>query len=193
MCYWPSSMRWRWLIKVIPYRNAEMPAGVINYQWLNISSSFSYLFTLTHLSESVAMTCPSLTLELTGCCTYVAFQFLLIVFAFIGCLNTGASWRHVVTGWASARWGAMAEWHGEKNLQVSRARSWGFMARFTPSAMLQAGGGFVNPLLNAKWRQDFPPVFFSPRKLAWRKSGEPLLLTSVLHQEVTRLPGAQGN
>lgn len=47
-----------------------------------------------------------------------------------------------------ALWGSMAEWHGEKNLQVSRARSWGFMARFTPSAILQAGGGFVNPLLN---------------------------------------------
>lgn len=40
----------------------------------------------------------------------------------------------------------MAEWHSEKNLQVSRAGSWGFMARFTPSAILQAGGGFINPL-----------------------------------------------
>lgn len=47
-----------------------------------------------------------------------------------------------------ARWGSMAEWHKEKNLQVSGARSWGFTARFTPSAILQAGGGFVNPLLN---------------------------------------------
>lgn len=47
-----------------------------------------------------------------------------------------------------ALWGSMAEWHGEKNLQVSRDRSWSFMARFTPSAILQAGGGFVNPLLN---------------------------------------------
>lgn len=37
--------------------------------------------------------------------------------------------------------------YSSKNLQVSRARSWGFMARFTPSAILQAGEGFVNPLL----------------------------------------------
>lgn len=41
----------------------------------------------------------------------------------------------------------MAEWHGDKNLQVSRAHSWDFMARFTPLCDFTRGGG-VNPLVN---------------------------------------------
>lgn len=41
---------------------------------------------------------------------------------------------------------SVAEKHREKNLQVSRAHSWDFMARFTPCVILQGGGGVVNPL-----------------------------------------------
>lgn len=67
------------------------------------------------------------------------------------------------------------------------------MARFTPSAILQAGEGFVNPLLRET--ADFPPASSVP--LATETHVEEIqraaLLTSVLHQEVTRLPSAQGN
>lgn len=65
------------------------------------------------------------------------------------------------------------------------------MARFTPSAILQAGEGFVNPLLRETVRG------FSSVPLATETHIEVIqraaLLTSVLHQEVTRLPSAQGN
>lgn len=78
--------------------------------------------------------------------TNVAFRFLLIVFSFTGCLNTVAQ---LICGYRSGpiRCSSMAEWHGAKNLLVSKDCTWGFMARFTPSAILQAGEGFVNPLL----------------------------------------------
>lgn len=136
---------------------------------------FSFLFTLRRLSECVVMIYPSLAIQLTCCCTYVAFQFFLIVFAFYRMLKYSSVMVTCSYKLGPARWGTMAEWHGEKNLQVSRARSWDFMARFTPSAILQVGGGFVNPLLNASATGFSSCSLSFPRRgnLAWRKSREP--------------------
>lgn len=115
----------------------------------------------------------------------------------IDCLDLYSMFKHSSVSlicsyrFSPTRWGSMAEWHGEKNLQVSRAHSWGFMARFTPSAALQAGGGFVNPLLNgdAKGARFVPLV----GEICVEQIQRAALLTSALHQEVAHLPSAQGN
>lgn len=133
----------------------------------------------------------SLIIQPAWCYTFVSF------WGVIDCLCLYSMFKHNSISlicsyrFSPTRWGSMAEWHGEKNLQVSRARSWGFMARFTPSAVLQAGGGFVNPLLNgdAIGARSVPLV----GEIRVEKIQRAALLTSALHQEVAHLPSAQGN
>lgn len=72
------------------------------------------------------------------------------------------------------RWSPVAEKHREKNLQVSRAHSWDFMARFTPCVILQGGGrGWWRgedslTLCRAKWNGLFS--FFSCWNSYWGNS-----------------------